>query len=100
MIQGSFSYVFNIMSSFSSEVNMVDERFMKLVGFMIFFFILLLHSWIESVLMVASHVQSQSSSLDSSDSNDTLIISESPSGKRQRLDKETKQVRADTQKQM
>ena len=39
----------------------------------------------------------QQSSLDSSDSQDTDIISESPSRKRQRLDTEAMHVRVDTQ---
>lgn len=38
-----------------------------------------------------------STSLESSDSQDTIILSESPSGKRQRLDTEAKNVRINTQ---
>lgn len=55
----------------------------------------LLHSWIESVSMVTSPVQCQSSVPDSSDSYNAVVISEGPSRKRQRLDEEAKQVRAD-----
>ncbi|XP_045079176.1 uncharacterized protein LOC123491654 isoform X2 [Coregonus clupeaformis] len=46
----------------------------------------------ESVSMVASSEQSQPSSLDTLDSEDTVIISDSPSRKRQRLDTEAKQL--------
>ncbi|XP_068569744.1 uncharacterized protein [Cebidichthys violaceus] len=46
----------------------------------------------ESVSTAASSEQSQPSSLDSSDSQDTAIISESPSGKRQRLDTEARHL--------
>lgn len=55
----------------------------------------LLHSWIESVSLVTSPVQCQSSVPDSSDSYNAVVISEGPSRKRQRLDEEAKQVRAD-----
>ncbi|KAJ8274817.1 hypothetical protein COCON_G00094420 [Conger conger] len=48
----------------------------------------------ESVSTLASSERSQPSSLDSSGSQDTVIISESPSRKRQRLDTEAKQVNA------
>ena len=62
------------------------------------FFILLLQSWLEPVHTVASSSEpSPPSSLDSSDSQDTIILTESPSRKRQRVDTEAKQVRVETQ---
>ncbi|KAG7467897.1 hypothetical protein MATL_G00137160 [Megalops atlanticus] len=53
--------------------------------------VLTIKYYTESVSKVASPELSQSSSLDSSDSQDTVIISDSPSRKRQRLDTEAKQ---------
>ena len=50
---------------------------------------------LESVSMVACSEQTQPSSLDTLDSEDTVIISDRPSRKRQRLDTEAKQVSAD-----
>lgn len=49
------------------------------------------------LLLVPSPEQSQPSSLDSSDSQDTVLLLKSPSNKRQRLDTEAKQVRINTQ---
>lgn len=60
----------------------------------LFFFHLLL-LWSEFASVVESPEQSETSS---SGSQDTIILSESPSAKRQRLDTEAKHVRINSQK--
>ncbi|TKS71942.1 hypothetical protein D9C73_006015 [Collichthys lucidus] len=68
-----------LMSTFFAELDQHSPRMMELF-----------RKKEESVIMVPSSEQSELPSLDSSDSQETVILSESPSAKRQRLDTEAK----------